>query len=126
MSGRLTMCGINGVFHYRGGVADLPLIERQAHVLRHRGPDDHGTWSDGDVAFGHRRLSIVDLSQAGHQPMSNEDGSLWVTYNGEIYNWPSIKPGLIARGHQLRGNSDTEALLHLCEDYGVESLHHLR
>ncbi|HUK63513.1 MAG TPA: asparagine synthetase B, partial [Dongiaceae bacterium] len=74
------MCGINGVFHYRDDrPADPTLIERQALVMRHRGPDDAGVWHDGSVALGHRRLAIVDLSPGGHQPMSNEDGSVWVT-----------------------------------------------
>jgi asparagine synthase (glutamine-hydrolysing) len=120
------MCGINGVFHYRGGVADLALIERQAGILRHRGPDDAGAWSDGDVAFGHRRLSIVDLSPGGHQPMANEDESLWVTYNGELYDWPEQRPILAARGHRFRGTSDTEALLHFYEEYGTGLFEHLR
>ena len=120
------MCGINGVFHYRGGVADLALIERQASLMRHRGPDDHGLWSDGDVAFGHRRLSIVDLSPGGHQPMANEDGSVWVTYNGELYDWPDVRPGLEARGHRFRGHSDTEAVLHFYEDHDLDLFRSLR
>ena len=71
------MCGITGVFHYRGGgVADPVLLERLTRVIAHRGPDDAGMWHDGPVAFGHRRLSIVDLSPAGHQPMANEDRSV--------------------------------------------------
>lgn len=121
------MCGITGVFHYRGdGVPDLPLLERQTRVIAHRGPDDSGLWHDGPVAFGHRRLSIVDLSPAGHQPMANEDGSVWVTYNGEIYAWPELKASLLARGHQLRGNADTQAILHLYEDHGDDVVQHLR
>jgi asparagine synthase (glutamine-hydrolysing) len=120
------MCGINGVFHYRGGVADRALIERQARLMRHRGPDDCGLWSDGDVAFGHRRLSIVDLSPGGHQPMPNEDESLWVTYNGELYGWPELRTNLASRGHRFRGNSDTEALLHLYEEHDTGMLAHLR
>jgi asparagine synthase (glutamine-hydrolysing) len=120
------MCGINGVFHYRGGSADLALIERQACAQRHRGPDDAGVWSDGSVAFGHRRLSIVDLSPGGHQPMANEDESVWVTYNGELYDWPRLRPALAARGHRFRGNSDTESLLHLYEDHGTGMFEHLR
>jgi asparagine synthase (glutamine-hydrolysing) len=121
------MCGITGVFHYRGdGVADPVLLERQTRVIAHRGPDDSGAWHDGPVAFGHRRLSIVDLSPAGHQPMANEDESVWVTYNGEIYAWPELKATLLARGHRLRGNADTEALLHLYEDHGDDLVEHLR
>ena len=121
------MCGITGVFHYRGdGRPDTALLERQTRLIAHRGPDDAGLWHDGPVAFGHRRLSIVDLSPAGHQPMTNEDGSLWVTYNGEIYAWPELKASLLARGHRLRGNADTEALLHLYEDHGDDVVQHLR
>jgi len=120
------VCGINGVFHYRGGAADLALVERQSNVMTHRGPDDRGLWSDGDVALAQRRLAIVDLSPAGHQPMPNEDESLWVTYNGEMYNWPELKPQLLARGHRLRGNSDTESLLHLYEDHDTGLFAHLR
>ena len=121
------MCGINGVFHYRGDApADPALVERQAELIRHRGPDDHGVWHDGPVALGHRRLAIVDLSPAGHQPMPNEDQSLWVTYNGELYNWPETKGTLAARGHRFRGTSDTEMLLHLYEEHGERMLLHLR
>jgi len=120
------MCGINGVFWYRGGVADARLIEAQARVQRHRGPDDAGLWADGPVAFGHRRLSIVDLSPGGHQPMANEDGSVHVTYNGELYNWPEVMPQLATRGHRFRGHSDTEMLLHLWEERGPDLVHELR
>jgi asparagine synthase (glutamine-hydrolysing) len=120
------MCGINGVFHYGGGIADPALTERQARLIRHRGPDDHGLWHDGPVALGHRRLSIVDLSPGGHQPMPNEDETLWVTFNGELYNWPEVKGTLAARGHRFRGASDTEMLLHLYEEHGEGLLEHLR
>jgi asparagine synthase (glutamine-hydrolysing) len=121
------MCGINGVFHYRDAApADRELVARQAAVQRHRGPDDGDVWCDGPVALGHRRLSIVDLSPGGHQPMPNEDQSLWVTYNGELYGWPEIKSWLAARGHRFRGNSDTEALLHLYEEHGTGLFEHLR
>ncbi len=114
------MCGINGVYHYRGGVADAALVERQALLMRHRGPDDHGLWHEGPVALGHRRLAIVDLSPGGHQPMANEDGSLWVTFNGELYNWPEVRGPLVERGHRFRGASDTEMILHLYEERGDE------
>jgi asparagine synthase (glutamine-hydrolysing) len=120
------MCGICGVYHYREGVADRALTERQHQVIAHRGPDDWDVWSEGPVALGHRRLSIVDLSPGGHQPMPNEDGSLRVTYNGELYGWPELKPVLAARGHRFRGTSDTEALLHLYEEHGDGLLEHLR
>jgi asparagine synthase (glutamine-hydrolysing) len=120
------MCGINGVFHYRGGAADPALVERQARLMRHRGPDDHGLWHEGPVALGHRRLAIVDLSPGGHQPLANEDGTLWVTFNGELYNWPEVRGPLAARGHRFRGASDTEMLLHLYEEHGDDLLARLR
>jgi asparagine synthase (glutamine-hydrolysing) len=120
------MCGICGVFHYGGGEADRSLLERMARAQAHRGPDDEGYWLDGSVGFGHRRLSIVDLSPAGHQPMPNEDESVWVTYNGEIFNWPELRPELESRGHRFRGHSDTEALLHSYEDHGDAMLGKIR
>ena len=121
------MCGINGVFHYRdGGVADPGLVERQALVQRHRGPDDAAVWCEGPVGLGHRRLAIVDLSPGGRQPMANEDGALQVVYNGELYNWPEMKGTLAARGHRFRGSSDTEALLHLYEEHGDDMVRLLR
>jgi asparagine synthase (glutamine-hydrolysing) len=120
------MCGINGVFHYGGGVPDPALVARQARLLAHRGPDDHGLWHEGPVALAHRRLAIVDLSPGGHQPMANEDETLWVTFNGELYNWPEVKGTLAARGHRFRGSSDTEMLLHLYEEHGEGLLRYLR
>jgi asparagine synthase (glutamine-hydrolysing) len=94
-------------------------------VLAHRGPDGAGEWIDGPIGFGHRRLAIVDVA-GGHQPMSNEDGSVWLTFNGEIYNHGDLRPDLHARGHVYRTRSDTETILHLYEEYGeraVERLH---
>ena len=84
------MCGINGVYHYGRDEArvDAVLVERQASLIRHRGPDDRGLWHEGPAALAQQRLAIVDLSPGGHQPMPNEDESLWVTFNGELYNWP--------------------------------------
>ena len=120
------MCGINGVFHYLEGAAGRELVARQAHAQRHRGPDDWDVWCEGPVALAQRRLSIVDLSAGGHQPMPNEDSSVWVTFNGELYNWPEMKPQLAARGHRFRGNSDTEMLLHLWEEKGPALLEDVR
>lgn len=110
------MCGINGVFHYRGGRADAALVRAMALVQRHRGPDDAAVWTDGPVGLGHRRLAIVDLSPGGRQPMANENGRVHVAFNGELYNWPEVMPQLAARGHTFRGRSDTEMLLHLWEE----------
>lgn len=98
-----------------------------ARVIAHRGPDDMGTWHDtvGQVGLGHRRLSIIDLSPAGHQPMSNEDGTIWLSYNGELYNFQQHREWLISRGHKFRGRSDTEVIVHLYEEKGPEFLQDL-
>ena len=101
-------------------------MRAQAQAQRHRGPDDSGVWADGPAALGHRRLSVVDLSPGGHQPMANEDDSVHVTFNGELYNWPEVMPQLAARGHRFRGRSDTEMLQHLWEERGAELVHELR
>jgi asparagine synthase (glutamine-hydrolysing) len=120
------MCGINGVFHYREGQPDRALVERQARAQRHRGPDDRDVWVDGPFALAQRRLAIVDLSPGGHQPIGNEDGTIWATYNGEFYNWPEVKPQLLARGHRFRGHCDVEMLLHLYEEKGPAVVDDLR
>jgi len=117
------MCGIVGLYNF-GGAADgsardraLTLTMRDSIV--HRGPDDGGLWQseDGRVVFGHRRLAIVDLSPAGHQPMSNEDGSVWITFNGEIYNHSELRASLrLDDRHKFRSRSDTEVIVHLYEE----------
>ena len=110
------MCGICG---YVGG--HWPeLLGPMCDAMMHRGPDDHGQWSDpaGQVGLGHRRLSIIDLSPAGHQPMSNEDGSVWITYNGELYDFQQHRERLEGKGHIFRSRSDTEVLVHLYEEKG--------
>ncbi len=123
------MCGIAGILAFNEGLAlDESTIGRMTDALRHRGPDDSGTCirADERVALGHRRLSIIDLSSAGHQPMANEDGTVWITYNGEIYNHRELRAGLEARGHLFRSATDTEAIVHLYEEDGpacVERLH---
>lgn len=119
------MCGIVGILH-RGRIGDAPArAKRMADAIPHRGPDDEGFWSDGDVAFGFRRLSIVDL-QHGHQPMSNEDGTVWVVFNGEIYNHVALRRELEAMGHRFAtGHSDTEVLVHGYEQWGEGLLERL-
>ncbi len=121
------MCGINGIAlssRARRSI-DVQTIERMRDVIRHRGPDDEGIFIDGRVGLGFRRLSIVDIA-TGHQPMTNEDGSLHITYNGEIYNHAEFRPLLEARGHTYRTHSDTETILHLYEEYGDDCVNHLR
>lgn len=123
------MCGICGILATSGGFArDEATVEAMCDVLRHRGPDDAGTWlaPGGRVALGHRRLSIVDLSRAGHNPMPNEDGTVWITYNGEVYNHEVLRAELEAKGHVYRSHTDTETIVHLYEEEGprcVERLH---
>src|SRR5213594_1522924 len=112
------MCGIVGVVNLdpREPV-DEALLKRMRDVLRHRGPDGEGLWTEGPVGLGHRRLAIVDVA-AGQQPLPNEDESCWIVYNGEIYNHASLRPGLEARGHRYATRSDTETILHLYEEEG--------
>ena len=121
------MCGIAGIL-YRDAARPvaLELLARMSAVLAHRGPDDAGIHRRGGVGLVHRRLSIIDLSPAGHQPMTNEDESCWIVFNGEIYNFLELRPGLLQRGHRFRSQSDTEVILHLYEEHGVECLRLLR
>lgn len=123
------MCGICGIFQVNGleGEADRRLLDRMTDVLAHRGPNDRGTWYGGAVALGHRRLSVIDLSRNGRQPMGNEDGSVWVTFNGEIYNFRELKAShrLAEKGHQFRSATDTEVLLHLYEELGPDMVREL-
>jgi len=114
------MCGICGFT----GLSDEGLLGSMVDVLRHRGPDDRGTWSDGNVSLGHARLSIVDLSSRGHQPLSNENGEIWITYNGEIYNHRGLRADLSR--HTFSSATDTEVLVHAYEEYGLSFLDRLR
>src|SRR6516225_4887777 len=118
------MCGIAG-FLLRNGEAKAAEVRAMTDVIRHRGPDDEGIYADGPCGIGMRRLSIIDLS-SGHQPISNEDESVWVVFNGEIYNHEDLRRDLISRGHSFRTRSDTEVLVHLYEEGGVEGISKLR
>src|SRR5690348_6122596 len=121
------MCGIAGMLHFEASrTADAALLERMCAALRHRGPDDHGLYVRGPVGLGHRRLSIIDLSTAGHQPMSNDDGSVWIVFNGEIYNFLELRRRLEQAGTRFRSKTDTEVLLRLYEARGVDCLQSLR
>jgi asparagine synthase (glutamine-hydrolysing) len=117
------MCGICGVV----GRADTDSIAAMNERLSHRGPDDEGTYVDREsrVALGHKRLSIIDLSAAGRQPMGNDDGSLVISFNGEIYNYQALRARLTAKGYRFRSNTDTEVILKLYEDEGAESVKRL-
>jgi len=115
------MCGIAGAV----GLGDRELVARMTGMMHYRGPDDSGLYEHGRVCLGHRRLSIIDTSTAGHQPMQSADGRLVITYNGEIYNFPALRAELEAKGHVFRGRSDTEVLLQAYAEYGVDCLRRL-
>jgi asparagine synthase (glutamine-hydrolysing) len=121
------MCGINGVFARDGARLGAREVEAMRDAMTHRGPDDAGSWQReaGDVVLGHRRLAIVDLSPAGHEPMANEDGSIQLTFNGEIYNHEELRPELERRGHRFRSRCDAEVLVHLYEEHGPAMVEHL-
>ena len=118
------MCGIAGFVNRAGQPADREIVERMTAPLAHRGPDGDGFYCEGRVALGHRRLSIIDVS-GGAQPMSNEDGSIWISYNGELYNELELRKELEAKGHRYRTASDTESLVHLYEEEGVDFVRRL-
>ncbi len=119
------MCGIIGIFNLNSQPVNQELLTKMTRLLSHRGPDDEGIYISGKVGFGHRRLSIIDLSPLGHQPMSNEDESIWITYNGEIYNYRSLRNELQKNGHQFKSQTDTEVIIHLYEEKGVDCLEYL-
>ena len=119
------MCGIAGVVDLRARAVERVLLERLCARLAHRGPDDQGLYLDGDAALGQRRLSIIDLS-GGRQPMGNEDGTVWVTFNGEVYNFRELRTDLEARGHRFITRSDTEVIVHAYEQHGARCVGRLR
>lgn len=121
------MCGIAGTFLFdRRAIVDRSALETATHVIAHRGPDDEGVWIGSGVGLGSRRLAVIDLSERGHQPMTNEDGSIWIAFNGEIYNFQEIRQQLVGKGHTFRSNTDTETILHLYEQEGIDAVRHLR
>ncbi|MDP8244255.1 MAG: asparagine synthase (glutamine-hydrolyzing) [Candidatus Hinthialibacter antarcticus] len=120
------MCGICGILHTNHQPVDESQLHRMAESLAHRGPNHQGVWRDGYVGLAHRRLSIIDLSDSGNQPMSNESGDICLIFNGEIYNFQSIRAELEQRGHRFHSNTDTEVILRLYEEKGVDCLQDLR
>jgi asparagine synthase (glutamine-hydrolysing) len=142
------MCGIFGILDLENKTEDILAIQRMSRSLTHRGPDDWGHVFfelkggqrlypskevtneipvhsfEGLLVFGHRRLSVIDLSSAGHQPMSNEAGDIWIVYNGEIYNYEDLTEELRSKGHIFKSKSDCEVILHAYEEWGVECLQH--
>ncbi len=120
------MCGICGKLNLDpNAVVDPGLIQAMLDTIRHRGPDDQGVYFAGQVGLGHRRLSIIDLN-TGHQPLSNEDGTVWIVFNGEIYNYKELRTFLVSKGHVLKTQTDTEVIVHLYEEFGPECLEKLR
>ncbi|MDD4899236.1 MAG: asparagine synthase (glutamine-hydrolyzing) [Candidatus Omnitrophica bacterium] len=125
------MCGICGIISpKKNGIVKESLIRQMCSAMRHRGPDDEGVYlypeNDPFVGLGHRRLNIIDLSKSGHQPMTNEDKTLWLSFNGEIYNFHELKAELIKKNHKFISNTDTEVVIHLYEEYGKDCVKLLR
>src|SRR5437879_13443363 len=104
------MCGICGIAYLASGKADPAVLRRANDLIRHRGPDDEGYYSDEHAGLAMRRLSIIDLS-TGHQPISNPEGTIWIVFNGEIYNFQELRPDLEKGGYKFRTKSDTEVIL---------------
>lgn len=121
------MCGITGKYNYRlSEPIDKNLASEMTNVITHRGPDDMGSYfnSKENLFLGHRRLSIIDLN-TGHQPISNENDTIWIVFNGEIYNFPELKNQLVSLGHKFKTNSDTEVIIHAYEQWGIDSFQKL-
>ena len=120
------MCGICGKIRFDGRGIERSLVERMCRVVAHRGPDDSGIYIEAkettSVGLGHQRLSIIDLSKAGHQPMCNETRTIWIVFNGEIYNFRELRAGLEKQGHRFLSNTDTEVLIHLYEEEGIDAV----
>lgn len=113
------MCGLTGIWHPDLRAPDVGALSRMTSQLAHRGPDDAGIQQEPGIGLGHRRLSIIDL-ETGHQPLCNEDRTVWVVFNGEIFNYPELRADLIRRGHVFKTQSDTEVLVHLYEEHGLD------
>src|SRR5262245_2285283 len=118
------MCGICGELRFRGGPVDGATVRAMRDAMVHRGPDSDGVFTaeSGGAGLGFRRLRIIDLSANASQPMTNEDGSIHLVFNGEIYNYQSIRQGLVARGHRFISQSDTEVIVHLYEEKGPDAI----
>ena len=119
------MCGIAGIINLNNEPVMQGQLQLMHQALAHRGPDDCGVYMDKNIGLSHSRLSIIDLSKSAHQPMPNEDKSIWVVCNGEIYNYKDLKAPLLHKGHRFLSNSDSEILIHLYEEEGIGFLHKL-
>ncbi len=121
------MCGIVGKYNFQTGEpVSSELVRAMCDTIFYRGPDDAGVYTEGNIGLGHRRLSILDLSELGHQPMSSKDGMIWITFNGEIYNYLDIRKDLISKGYTFKSNCDTEVIIYLYREYGESCLKYLR
>jgi len=118
------MCGIVGVYNVLDAPVEAGLLKQMTDVMAHRGPDGTGYYIDGPIGFGHRRLAIIDLSAAGHQPMANETGTIIITYNGEVYNFQKLRVELEAQGHRFHSQTDTEVIVHAYEEWGARCVDH--
>src|SRR5271169_5937950 len=120
------MCGICGKLMLDGEATVSPaLVKAMADTIQHRGPDDEGYYVSGSVGLGFRRLSIIDL-KTGHQPICNEDGTVWIVFNGEIYNYQELRQDLKGKGHVFKTQTDTEVIVHLYEEFGESCVEKLR
>jgi len=121
------MCGIAGKYNFQTDEPVAPeLVKAMCDKMIYRGPDDAGVYTEANIGLGHRRLSILDLSELGHQPMSSHDKMLWITFNGEIYNFQSLRDDLISKGYIFKSNCDTEVIIYLYQEYGEDCLKYLR
>lgn len=119
------MCGICGIYNFKSNKpVSIDILKAMTDTLIHRGPDDEGFYISGSMGLGHRRLSIIDL-EGGHQPMDNENQTIWVLSNGEIYNFTELRIGLKKKGHIFKTRSDTEVIVHLYEEYGEQCFQYL-
>jgi len=120
------VCGIAGIYNYQNEQpVDESVLRRMAETIKHRGPDDEGFLVSGRIGLAHRRLSIIDVA-GGRQPIFNEDGSIAVVFNGEIYNYRELAALVSERGHRLKTRTDTETIVHLYEEFGEACVEHLR
>src|SRR6266849_7579442 len=112
------MCGIVGIWDLNANPASVDVLKRMTDLLTHRGPDGEGYFTEGPLGLGHRRLAIIDLSPAGHQPMTNDRGDIVITYNGEIYNFLQLRAELETLGYKFQSKTDTEVVIHAYEEWG--------
>ncbi|MBM3212277.1 asparagine synthetase B, partial [Candidatus Poribacteria bacterium] len=119
------MCGIAGIYYLNNKAVSQVIIKNMCDTMRYRGPDDEGYFFDNNLALGHRRLSIIDLSSAGHQPMSDDNKSIWIVYNGEVYNFVELRNELINKGYSFKTGTDTEVIIKAYQEWGDDCLNKL-